>query len=277
MCEVRGVKELFMQRTTFELSAKRLGSELRYLKETSSTNRDVDAAAQTGAPEGLLVIADTQTAGRGRMTRAWFSPPGVNLYFSLLLRPDVELSLVPSLPLVVGLAVAEAISACTPALLPKIKWPNDIFINGKKVCGILCELQTRDERLDYVVAGIGVNVNVTEDQIPDELKARATSLLIENGGPVNREQLLTAILNRLEPLYDSWRAFGFKPLMQSINVLDLLRDKPVRIALAGTPLEGIASGIQSDGSLLLHTATGPVPVYSGEAHIEQHVAPEAND
>jgi BirA family transcriptional regulator, biotin operon repressor / biotin---[acetyl-CoA-carboxylase] ligase len=122
-----------MQKSTFELSAKRLGGELRFLKETLSTNREVDAAAQAGAPEGLLIMADTQLAGRGRLTRTWFSPPGVNLYLSLLLRPPVELSAVPTLPLVVGLAVAEALTACAPALLPKIKWPNDILVNFRRV------------------------------------------------------------------------------------------------------------------------------------------------
>jgi len=215
-----------MQKKSFELTAKRLGNDVRFLKETASTNRDVDTAAQAGAAEGLLIMAETQTEGRGRMTRTWFSPGGANLYFSLLLRPDVELSSVPSLPLVVGLAVAEAIVACAPALLPKIKWPNDILVSGKKVCG-----------------------------------------MIENGEPLNREHLLAEILNRLEPLYDNWRVFGFKPLLQNINALDALRGLSVSMELAGAPLEGVASGIQADGSLLLQTAKGVIPVYSGEAHI----------
>ena len=256
-----------MQRSSFELTAKRLGYEVRFLSETESTNRDVDAAALAGAAEGLLIIADSQTAGRGRMTRTWFSPARTNLYFSLLLRPDVELAVAPSLPLVVGLAVVEAMVACAPALLPKIKWPNDILVNGKKICGILCELQTKQDRVDYIVVGVGINVNLTADQIPDELKERATSVLIENSEPLKREQLLAAILNRLEPIYDNWRAFGFKPLVQSINALDVLRGVSIRMELSGSPVEGIASGIQDDGSLLLQTAKGPMPIYSGEAHI----------
>jgi BirA family transcriptional regulator, biotin operon repressor / biotin---[acetyl-CoA-carboxylase] ligase len=256
-----------MQKSAFELTAKRLGSEVRFLSETASTNRDVDAAAQAGAAEGMLVMADTQTEGRGRMSHTWFSPPGDNLYFSLLLRPDVELSAVPSLPLVVGLAVAEAITACAPALQPKIKWPNDLLVNGKKICGILCELQTKGDRPDYIVVGIGVNVNLTADQLPEELKARATSILIENGAPLKREQVLAAILNRLEPLYDNWRVFGFKPSLQHIQSLDALRGLSIRLDLAGAPLEGIAAGIQADGALLLQTQQGLVPVYSGEAHI----------
>jgi BirA family biotin operon repressor/biotin-[acetyl-CoA-carboxylase] ligase len=256
-----------MQKKTFELSAKRLGGELRFLKEALSTNREVDAAAQAGAPEGLLVMADTQSAGRGRLTRTWFSPPGVNLYFSLLLRPEIELAAVPSLPLVIGLAVAEALVACAPAVLPKIKWPNDILVNDKKIAGILCELQTREDKPDYVVVGVGININLTEAMLPEELKGRATSILIESGEEHAREQVLTAFLNRLEPLYDSWRAFGFKPLLQTINALDALRGRALRIDLAGTPVEGVAQGIQADGSLLLQTKEGPLSVYSGEAHI----------
>lgn len=256
-----------MQKSSFELTAKRLGCDVRFLQETESTNRDLDAAAQAGAPEGVLVMADTQTAGRGRLSHAWFSPAGANLYFSLLLRPDVELAAVQSLPLVIGLAVAEAIMACAPAVQPRIKWPNDVLVNGKKICGILCELQTKLDRPDYVVAGIGVNVNLAADDFPEDLKAGATSILIENGAPLKREQLLAAILNRLEPLYDNWRAFGFKPLLQSIQALDALRGLSIRLDLSGEPLEGIAAGIQTDGALLLQTPKGLVPVYSGEAHI----------
>jgi BirA family biotin operon repressor/biotin-[acetyl-CoA-carboxylase] ligase len=256
-----------MQSSSFELTAKRLGTEVRFFKETESTNRDVDMAALAGAAEGLLIMADSQTSGRGRMTRTWFSPAGTNLYFSLLLRPNVELSVAPSLPLVVGLAVAEALVACAPALLPKIKWPNDILVNGKKICGILCELQTKQDRVDYIVVGVGINVNLAAELIPTELKERATSILIENGEPLKREQLLAAILNRLEPIYDNWRAFGFKPLVQNINALDALRGLSIRMELSGAPVDGIASGIQDDGSLLLQTSKGPMPIYSGEAHI----------
>jgi len=256
-----------MQRTTFELTAKRLGNEVRFLKETTSTNREVDTAAQAGAPEGLLILADSQLAGRGRMARTWFSPPGVNLYLSLLLRPQVELAAIPTLPLVVGLAVAEALAACAPALLPKIKWPNDILVNGKKIAGILCELQTRNDKPDYVVVGVGINMNVREEQLPEDLRDRATSMLIEGGETQTREHVLAAFLNRLEPLYDNWCAFGFKPLLQSINALDVLRGKALRIELTGSPTEGIADGIQADGSLLLQTKTGPLPIYSGEAHV----------
>ncbi|MCL1921457.1 MAG: biotin--[acetyl-CoA-carboxylase] ligase [Kiritimatiellaeota bacterium] len=249
------------------MATKRIGREFRFLTETGSTNRDADAAGAAGAAEGLLIAADTQTAARGRMGRGWFSPVGVNLYFSLVLRPDVAPSCAGSLPLVIGLAVAEALAECAPALQPKIKWPNDIYVSGRKICGILCEMQLKGGAIDYLIAGIGVNVNVTADQLPPELRASATSIAIEARAPLPRENVLAAILNRFEPLYDEWRAFGFKALAQQVNLLDLLRGKPVRMELSGIPAEGIACGIAPDGALLLKTAKGLAPVYSGEAHV----------
>ena len=255
------------------LVTKRIGREFRFLKETASTNRDAGAAGASGAPEGLLVVADAQTAGRGRMDRAWFSPEKVNLYFSLLLRPDVKPHDAASLPLVIGLAVAEALAECEPALQPQIKWPNDILARGKKLCGILCETHLKGESVDYLVAGIGVNVNIEMGQMPAKLQATATSVVIEAGRALPRKKLLAAILNRFEALYDQWRVFGFKALAPQVNLLDALRDKHVRMELSGKPVEGTACGIQADGALLLRTAKGIVPVYSGEAHILHTAAP----
>jgi len=249
------------------MTTKRLGREFRFLQETASTNRDADAAGGAGAPEGLLIVADSQTAGRGRMARGWFSPAGVNLYFSLLLRPDVAPPCAASLPLVVGLAVAEGLAERVPSLQPKIKWPNDVHVSGKKICGILCEMQLKEDTIDYVVAGVGINVNVTAAQLPAELHATATSIAIETGAEAVRENVLAAILNRFEPLYDQWRAFGFKALVQQVNLLDALCGKPIRMELSGQPIEGAACGIQTDGALLLRTPDGLTPVYSGEAHI----------
>jgi BirA family biotin operon repressor/biotin-[acetyl-CoA-carboxylase] ligase len=249
------------------ITTKRMGRAFRFLKVTDSTNRNAGAAGVSGLPEGWMIVADRQTAARGRMDRRWFSPAGVNLYFSLLLRPDVELQSAASLPLVIGLAVAEGLVECEPSLQPKIKWPNDIYINGKKICGILCETQLRGNTIDYLIAGIGVNVNVTAEQLPPELHASATSIAIELGKEVPRENVLASILNRFEPLYDQWRAFGFKALVQQVNMFDVLRDKPIRMELSGKPIEGTASGIQPDGTLLLRTADGMTSVCSGEAHI----------
>jgi len=256
-----------MDLQSVSMTTKRMGRGFRFLKVTGSTNRNADAAGVGGLPEGFLIVADKQTAARGRMGRGWFSPAGVNIYCSLLLRPDVAPGCVASLPLVIGLAVVEGLTECEPSLQPTIKWPNDIYIGDRKICGILCETQLKGNAIQHLVAGIGVNVNVLTGQLPPELRASATSIAIETGREVSREQVLATILNRFEPLYDQWRAFGFKALVQQVNMFDALRGKPVRMELAGTPLEGIASGIQPDGTLLLKTANGMKSVCSGEAHI----------
>ena len=250
------------------LTTRRLGRDCRDATETGATNRGAAALAETGAPEGAVVAAGTQTVGRGRMARAWFSPPGANLYFSVLLRPAVDPGRASSLPLVVGLAVAEALAALAPKTQPMIKWPNDILVGGKKVCGILCEMQVEtDCCVRHVVAGIGVNVNLTQADLPKELKSRATSLRIETGRLFSRAAVLAAILNRFEPLYDEWCAHGFEALLETIGKRDALRGKTIAVEQGGHRIEGRADGLFPDGALRLVTEQGCVPIYSGEAHI----------
>jgi len=249
------------------LTTRRIGRDCRYLPETASTNRDVATWAQKGADEGLAVVAGSQTAGRGRMTRVWFSPPDANLYFSLLLRPAVEPGLAASLPLVAGLAVAEALAELAPELAPKIKWPNDILVGGRKLCGILCEMQAEADCVRHIIPGVGVNVNLTRDQLPDELRDRATSLRIETGRTFSRAVVLAAILNRFEPLYDRWREEGFGPLVPAVASRDALAGRTITLEQGGRTLVGKAEGIQPDGALRLAVEGETVAVYSGEAHI----------
>ena len=249
------------------LTTRRIGRDCRYVPETGSTNRDVAALAQRGAEEDVVIVAGQQTAGRGRMTRAWFSPPEVNLYFSLLLRPAVEPGRAASLPLVAGLAVAEALAALVPEIDPRIKWPNDILIGDKKVCGILCEMQAETDCVRHIIPGIGVNVNLTRGLLPEELRGRATSLRIETGRVFSRAVVLAAILNRFEPLYDRWCREGFEELLPAVAARDALAGRTVTLEQGGRRVTGKADGIQPDGALRLVTAQGLVPVYSGEAHI----------
>ncbi len=254
------------------LTTRRIGYDCRYVSETGSTNRDVATLAEEGAPEGLVIAAGAQVKGRGRMTRVWFSPSAVNLYFSVLLRPAVEPGRAASLPLVAGLAVAEALRERVPGLALQIKWPNDILIAGKKVCGILCEMQAETDCVRHIILGVGVNVNLTRDLLPEELLGRATSLRIETGQTFSRAAVLAAILNRFEPLYDRWRAEGLAPLMEAIGAFDALRGRRVTLNQGGRQITGRADGILADGALRLATAQGDVSVYSGEAHIGHSAA-----
>jgi len=249
------------------LTTARLGRDCRYLRETGSTNSEVARLAAAGAGEGVLVTAGSQSQGRGRMARAWHSPPGVNLYFSLLLRPALEPGRAVSLPLVAGLAVAEAVSGLAPELETRIKWPNDILIGGKKVCGVLCEMQAESDRVISIIPGVGLNINMTGQDFPQELRGAATSLRIAAGRVFSRAATLAAIINRFEPLYDLWRAEGLKPLLPRIARLDLLCGREVRMARGGEELRGVARGIQEDGAMRLETDQGIVPVYSGEVRM----------
>jgi len=249
------------------LTTRRIGRDCRYVAETGSTNRDVATLADAGADEGVVVTAGTQTAGRGRMTRLWHSPPGVSLYFSMLLRPAVEPGQASSLPLVAGLAAAEALAGLAPETQPMIKWPNDILIGGKKVCGILCEMQAETDCVRHIIPGVGVNVNLTRAELPEELRGRATSLRIETGHRFSRAAVLAAILNRFEPLYERWCAEGFEPLLDAVGARDVLRGRTITLEQGGRRVEGIGDGLQPDGALRLQTPDGFVSIYSGEAHI----------
>ena len=249
------------------LTTARLGRDLRYVAETGSTNRDMAALAQDEVAEGAVIVADRQNAGRGRMARAWFSPSGVNLYFSLLLRPDVELARAASLPLVAGLAVAQAVESLVPDARPMIKWPNDILCGGKKLCGVLCEMQAETDRVCHIITGLGVNVNLTRAMLPKELHDRATSLKILSGRDFSRAAVLAAILNAFEPLLDRWRVDGLEPLLPALHRRDALFGRDIALDQGGCRIAGRADGIFPDGALRLATPQGVTPIYSGEAHI----------
>ena len=250
------------------LRTARLGSELHYSGITESTNADAANAAEKGCAEGVVFCAGAQRGGRGRMNRRWFSPPDVNLYFSLVLRPTVPVSQAASLPLVAGIAVATAVENLTAGLQPQVKWPNDIQVNGKKICGILCEMQAElDCRVRHIVVGTGINVNLTEALLPAELRNIATSLLIATGMVFSRSVLLAAILNEFEPLYDVWQRQGFAPLTGVLERYDALAGREVTVQQGKDTLTGVADGVQSDGALLVKCVNGVIPVYSGEASV----------
>jgi BirA family transcriptional regulator, biotin operon repressor / biotin---[acetyl-CoA-carboxylase] ligase len=172
----------------------RFGRPYRYLERCESTQRELPP----DAPEGAVIVADEQTGGRGRLGRPWFAAPGTSLLFSVNLRPAVETPRLPELSVVAGAACAQAIRNLT-GVTPDIKLPNDLLVGGRKLAGILAE--ARENR---VVLGIGINVNVPRDQLPEGVDTEPTSLLAELGEPVDRALLLVAILAELERRYDGW-------------------------------------------------------------------------
>jgi BirA family biotin operon repressor/biotin-[acetyl-CoA-carboxylase] ligase len=214
--------------------------------EIDSTNDEIRRLAEAGAPDGRVVVADRQTAGRGRRGAAWICPAGEALAFSVLMRPSQPRTLWARLALAAGLAVAEGLE--TFGVAPGIKWPNDVWIDGKKVCGVLAEAGA-----DFVVVGIGVNVNVVA--FPEDLSSTATSLRLETGVVVNRAEVLLAILRRLE--YRRHQiGEGFDELLDAVRSRCVLTGKEVTLQAADGRREGRVEGIGEGGELLLRGPSG---------------------
>jgi BirA family biotin operon repressor/biotin-[acetyl-CoA-carboxylase] ligase len=240
------------------LATRWLGREIRHFEETDSTNRVAQDLARAGAPHGLAVIAEGQTAGRGRLGRAFFSPPHANLYVSFVLRPEVQLADAPTLILAAGLAVAESVVAVLGDPEPvEIKWPNDVLVRGRKTSGILMELSAEATRVGFLVLGIGVNLNVDPATFPEDFRRRATSLAAEVGHPLDRVAFTRGLFGTLESMLDRHTEGGFEALRADFGRFFRMAGRSVRVAdPAGSETEGVAEGIAADGALLLRRAGG---------------------
>ena len=237
-----------------ELQTSFFGQEVIFLPATTSTNRIAKEAAQKGMQEGTLIITDQQTHGRGRFDRTWWSSPGKDLLFSLIFRPPLKTSQAFRITLLSSLAVAEAIRQET-GLDALIKWPNDVYIHGKKASGILSESGLLNDHLDYVIVGIGINVNSTPSTNP-EIQKRATSISMELGENFSRLSLLTVILELIESYYHSMQKGDFRPLKQRWDTLSMITHKKVRVDAQGCMHEGTADSVDEDGCLVLLDHTG---------------------
>ncbi len=250
-----------------------IGHAFRHVAETGSTNADLARLADSdpSLPDGLVLLADVQTAGKGRQGRSWTSPPLSGLTFSVLLKPAVPPLRASTLPLVVGLAVARAVESLVPACGVGLKWPNDLQIKGRKLCGILCEMRAVGDTVRHIVTGIGINVNLPADAMPPDIAAIATSLQIAAGHPFDREEVLGTILRSLEETYCRWLDNGFPTLLEDIARHDILRGQPIAIDRGAGLLSGTAAGIAADGALLVRRADGVLEsVYSGDAHLRKN-------
>jgi len=251
------------------LNTRWLGRPCEYLASCGSTNDVAAARGRAGAPEGLLVITDEQTGGRGRLGRSWHATPGANLTFSILLRPARPPHEVPPLTLLAGAAVAAAIAPL--GVNPRLKWPNDVQLAGagrddgappRKIAGILTEMATEGERVGHVIVGIGLNVN--ETSLPPELAARATSLALALGGPLDRVLVLSAVLSALEEAYDDFRVAGPPAAVDRWATFGAIGARH-RAKVAGRDVEGVVLGLDPDGALRIADDDGRVHrVVSGE-------------
>jgi BirA family biotin operon repressor/biotin-[acetyl-CoA-carboxylase] ligase len=244
------------------LETERFGRSVRSSAACPSTNAEAAAWARTGAPEGALVLTDHQTAGRGRLGRRWDDAPGQNLLFSLVLRPALPPTQLGLVTLAGGLAVADAVAAWTDPVEPRIKWPNDVLLNGRKCCGMLLESSLGPA--PFVVLGIGLNVN--QDAFPEPLAERATSLRLETGRLVPRVAVLARLLARLEYWTDRLARGEAAAVRHAFAERMVGHGEPARLHVAadGEPLDGIVDGIDVTGALRLRTADGLRIVHAGD-------------
>jgi len=251
------------------LTTASLGRNWRYEPELPSTNRTAATLAGAGAPHGLVVTADAQTQGRGRMGRSWHSPAGLNLYVSVLLRPLAAAPRVPQISLVTAVALCRALQTVCPAVPVAVKWPNDLWARNRKLAGILCEMDAEVDRVRHVIVGVGLNVNLTAAELPGDLAQRATSLRLETGGTVSRPEVLAAFLNAFEPALDQWlRADDLGPFLAELEQRSVLAGQRILVDAGSRTIAGTAVGIAPDGRLRLRSEGGPeVLISSGDAHI----------
>jgi BirA family biotin operon repressor/biotin-[acetyl-CoA-carboxylase] ligase len=232
-----------------------LGRRIIYRTETGSTNIDAYRLAEEGAAEGTVVLADCQTSGKGRLGRRWESPSGVNLYCSVVLRPQLLPHEAPQLTFLSAVAVARAIKLKT-GLQPAIKWPNDLLIKGRKVAGLLNEMNAETDRVGFVILGIGVNLNMRSDQFPPDLRYPATSLLIESGSPVARQEFALCLLQEIDREYARFQECGFGPVREDWACYCNAFGREVQVDAGARCQRGAFAGIDDDGALLIQLPDG---------------------
>lgn len=240
--------------------------EIVYIEETTSTNILAKQLGRSGAPDGTLVVTDYQTQGRGRLGRSWRAPLGKDIFMSLLLRPKIVTLQASMLSLVMGLSVSEAIEEVVDEFC-EIKWPNDVVVGGKKVCGILTEMQGQKEQVDYVVIGVGINCNT--QTFPPEFSDHATSLTLAKGGAVLREGVIARVLRRFAHNYKKFLYAGDLSLLLGAYEKRMVNmDREIRVVEKKQEILGIARGITSKGELLVDTKDGiQQRIVSGEVSV----------
>ena len=256
---LRGVPDLLLPEEVARALGRSGPTTIRwrvvYRRQVGSTNEVAKELAVQGAPEGTVVLAEEQLAGRGRLGRDWSSPPGVGVWTTLLLRPSLPPLACAPITLVTAVAVADAIEHAT-GLKVGIKWPNDLLLGGRKVCGVLTELAAEMERLSYLVVGIGLNVNQTSVELGPDLERRATSLRLESGAPVHRVSLLAQLLVDFDRAYASFLRGGFPPLREHWRKRSITLGSQVRALGPAGIVEGVAVDVDVEGGLVVETAGG---------------------
>ena len=243
-----------------------VAKEVLYFDTIDSTNTKAQELAEKGYPSGTLVVADKQESGKGRRGRSWVSPSGTGIFMTLMIKPDINPNNASMLTLVAALAVAKAITSVTGEEA-MIKWPNDIVVNGKKVCGILTEMNAQFDYINHIVVGIGINVH--NESFPEEISQMASSLMIEAGGKrFHRAQIIAETMSYFEQYYDTFlKTQDLSALVREYDELLVNRNKSVRVLDPKEPFDGKAMGITSKGELIVDTWESRKLVSSGEVSV----------
>ena len=226
-----------------------------YLDLPESTNTEARKAAADGAPEGFLVVAEEQTRGRGRKGRTWHSPPGGGIYMSFVLRPTLPPSETPVVTLMTAVALAEAVRSQT-GLTPRIKWPNDLLIGKRKLAGILTEISAQPDSVDYVVVGVGINVNTETKNFAPEIKELATSLYEETGRRILRAELIGGFLLAFEKYYDLFKERRFEAIIERWQKFADIVGKRIKVDVLGKIYEGEVVEVEENGALVVRDDGG---------------------
>lgn len=250
-----------------KLNSRRIGSKILVLEAVDSTNEQAKPYLEQDAPEGLVLIAESQTRGRGRRGRSWVSLPGIGVYLSVILKPKIQPRSLPQLTLLAGLATTLAVNDFTKKKA-RLKWPNDILLNGKKCCGILSETHPARTGETGVIVGIGVNANHSLTDFPAELQPTATSLRIETGNAIDRLSLICAILGYLDEQYDAFLNNGEQALLEKWLENSDMIGKKITVTQGKSATDGTALGLDSHGRLLMCSEKGETLTFeSGEVSL----------
>ena len=249
------------------LDTEIIGKNMEYHPSVDSTNRVAKALAYHGAQEGTIVVAEEQESGKGRLDRNFYSPRGKGIWFSVILRPNFLPKDAPKFTLMAAVAVAEAMNRFD--LKAQIKWPNDILFDGRKLVGILTEITGEIAKISYMVIGIGINVNISRDEFPEELQSVATSLSEMKGDKLSRVEIFRAVLEEFDKLYRQVKASGFDKVIERWKIYNVTLGKDIQVISAsdGEYFTGKAIDLNSDGALVVETAQGLQTVYAGDVSI----------
>jgi BirA family biotin operon repressor/biotin-[acetyl-CoA-carboxylase] ligase len=230
-------------------------TDILHFTNTDSTNLQAKILAAGGAPEGTLIVAESQYSGRGRKGRTWFSPQGFGIYSSLILRPAISPAEAPGITLMTAVAAAETVIALT-GIPASIKWPNDIMVKNKKIAGILTEISTEMDSVDFIIVGLGLNVNTPADAFPPDLKTVATSVVAETGQRFSRVKMLQAYLKNLETHYENFKKEGFSGIRNQWKAYTDIIGKKVTVSKVAGKIAGKVLDVDDEGVLILEDGKG---------------------